>query len=71
MRRYLTRGNDAPVVHHELIHQIDKMILRGEPRDAMLKFIAEQLAASYGYPLVQVSLKGTAGHVEIRTAAAA
>src|SRR5947207_14848921 len=45
------------------------MILRGEPRDAMLKFIAEQLAHSYGYPLVQISLKGTAGQVEIRTAA--
>jgi diguanylate cyclase (GGDEF)-like protein/PAS domain S-box-containing protein len=69
MLRYLTRGNDSPVVHHKLIHQIDQMILRGEPRDAMLKFIAEQLAASYGYPLVQISLKGTAGQVEIRTAA--
>ena len=33
--------------------------------------VAEQLAASHGYPLVQISLKGTAGHVEIRTAAAA
>jgi diguanylate cyclase (GGDEF)-like protein/PAS domain S-box-containing protein len=52
-----------------LIHDIDRMILRGEPRDSMLKFIAEQLAASYDYPLVQISLKATDGEVEICSAA--
>ncbi len=54
---------------YALIHQIDRMILRGEPRDSMLKFIAEGLAAGYNYPLVQISLKGKGGEVDIRSAA--
>jgi len=45
------------------------MILRGEPRDSMLKFIADGLTAAYNYPLVQISLKGEGGQVEIRCAA--
>jgi diguanylate cyclase (GGDEF)-like protein/PAS domain S-box-containing protein len=52
-----------------LIHHIDRMILRGDPRDAMLEFIAAQLAGAYDYPLVQISLKGADGQVEIRSAA--
>jgi diguanylate cyclase (GGDEF)-like protein/PAS domain S-box-containing protein len=54
---------------YALLHQIDRMILRGEPRDSVLPFIAENLAAAYSYPLVQISLKGAAGEVEIRCAA--
>ncbi|HEV2720157.1 MAG TPA: EAL domain-containing protein [Thermoanaerobaculia bacterium] len=54
---------------YALIHQIDRMILRGEPRDSMLTFIAEGLAAGYSYPLVQISLKAKDGGVEIRSAA--
>ena len=54
---------------YALIHQIDRMILRGEPRDSMLRFIADGLVAGYGFPLVQISLKGKGGEVEIRCAA--
>jgi diguanylate cyclase (GGDEF)-like protein/PAS domain S-box-containing protein len=58
-----------PMKTYALLHQIDRMILRGEPRDSVLRFIAQNLAAAYSYPLVQISLKGAAGEVEIRCAA--
>jgi len=43
------------------------MILRGEPRDAMLQFIAERLAASYDVPLVAIHV----GEAEIRSSGGA
>src|ERR1051325_11664182 len=56
-------------VFESLVHDVDRRILKGEPLDAILTSFAENLAASYDYPLVQISLKGGDGEVEIRTAA--
>jgi len=56
-------------VFESLVHDVDRRILKGDPLDAILTSFAENLAASYDYPLVQISLKARGGEVEIRTAA--
>jgi diguanylate cyclase (GGDEF)-like protein/PAS domain S-box-containing protein len=48
------------------VNEIDGRILHGEPLDAILDAICRELISRGSYPLVQISLKGQAGAVEIR-----
>lgn len=49
-----------------LLHDIDRAILRGEPIDSILGFVSKRLAALFPDSLVQISLKGEDGAVDIR-----
>lgn len=52
-----------------LLRDVDRRILAGEALDHILTFTCGRLAQLYGYPLVQISLRGDDGRVIIRQSA--
>ena len=52
-----------------VLHGIDQRILKGRPVAEILRFAAEGLVETYGAQLVQISLKGADGSVDIRECA--
>ncbi len=60
------RPRDRRLRSEQLLHEIDRRILRSEPLDAVLAFACDELARVYELPLVQFSLRGDNGQVEIR-----
>lgn len=50
----------------KLLHDIDRAILRGEPIDSILGFVSKRLSVLFPGSLVQISLKGEDGTVNIR-----
>ncbi len=53
----------------QLVHEIDRRILKNERLDELLSYTCSEIARLYDYPLVQLSLKGEDGSVTIRQAA--
>lgn len=49
-----------------LLREIDRRILQNEPIDSILQFITAKVAHTYGFPVVQIGLKGEDGSVELR-----
>lgn len=50
-----------------LLREMDRRILQNEPLDSILQFITGNVAETYGFPVVQIGLKGEDGSVELRT----
>ncbi len=51
---------------HDLFHDFDSRILKGEPLESILSFLCRRLAELHDLPLVQISLKGEQGRLDIR-----
>ena len=49
-----------------LLREIDRRILQNEPLDSILQFITSNVADMYGFPVVQIGLRGEDGSVELR-----
>lgn len=75
--RWIRDGDKAARVLREQeirarsLHDIDRQILRNQPLDSILSYTCAQVAEQYGYALVQLSLKGEGGAVDIRKSAGA
>lgn len=62
--RDLTHRRRRELFRH-LVHQINRRILHGDPLESVLRFVCEELVGAYGYQLIQVSLKGSAGEARV------
>lgn len=68
LARNITTRKRRQAVEH-LLHELDRRILENQPLDALITFACERLATIYDFALVQLSIKGERGRVDVRTGA--
>ncbi len=54
-----------------LLHEFDSLVLQGHPLQASLVFLCQRVADLHALPLVQISLKGVDGAIDVRAFAGA
>ena len=52
---------------HQLLHETDARILKGDAPSSVLDFVAGEIAERFGFRLVQISLRGGDGSMQIRS----